>query len=94
MDILEALQKERKKHPSAEIFVSALSEWRYDEQMVMRRDLYVAYEPFLYWEDNEFFDDYDDCVITLMNRLGISEEEAEKHIEEHGYEEAIVIYAY
>lgn len=94
MDILEALQEERKRHPDAEILVAVLNEWEWDEQITVRRDWHVAYEPFLYWEDNEFFDDIDDCVVTLMDRLGISEEEAEKHIEEHGYEEAIVIYAY
>ena len=94
MDILEALQEERKKHPDAQILVAALNEWDWDGQTTVRRDWYVAWEPFLYWEDNEFFDDMDDCVVTLMDRLRISEEEAERHIEEHGYEEAIVIYAY
>lgn len=94
MDILEALQEERKKHPDAQILVAALNEWEWDGQTTVRRDWQVAWEPFLYWEDNEFFDDIDDCVVTLMDRLGISEEEAERHIEEHGYEEAIVIYAY
>lgn len=94
MDILEALQEEKEKHPNAEILVAALNEWEWDGQTTVRRDWQVAWEPFLYWEDNEFFDDMDDCVVTLMNRLGISEEEAERHIEEHGYEEAIVIYAY
>ena len=94
MDILEALQEEKEKHPNAEILVAALNEWEWDGQTSVRRDWQVAWEPFLYWEDNEFFDDMDDCVVTLMDRLGISEEEAERHIEEHGYEEAIVIYAY
>ena len=94
MDILEALQEEREKHPDAQILVAALNEWEWDGQTTVRRDWQVAWEPFLYWEDNEFFDDMDDCVVTLMDRLGISEEEAERHIEEHGYEEAIVIYAY
>lgn len=94
MDILEALQEERKKHPDAQILVAAMNEWGWDGQTTVRRDWQVAWEPFLYWEDNEFFDDMDDCVVTLMDRLGISEEEAERHIEEHGYEEAIVIYAY
>ena len=94
MDILEALQEERKKHPDAQILVAAMNEWEWDGQTTVRRDWQVAWEPFLYWEDNEFFDDMDDCVVTLMDRLGISEEEAERHIEEHGYEEAIVIYAY
>lgn len=94
MDILEALQEERKKHPDAGILVAALNEWEWDGQTTVRRDWQVAWEPFLYWEDNEFFDDMDDCVVTLIDRLGISEEEAERHIEEHGYEEAIVIYAY
>ena len=94
MDILEALQEEKEKHPNAEILVAALNEWDWDGQTTVRRDWQVAWEPFLYWEDNEFFDDMDDCVVTLMDRLGISEEEAEKHIEKHGYEEAIVIYAY
>lgn len=94
MDILEALQEERKRHPDAEILVAALNEYEWDQQITVRRDWQVAYEPFLYWDDNEFFDDYDDCVVTLMERLGISEREAEKHVEEHGHEEAIVIYAY
>lgn len=94
MDILEALQEERKRHPDTQILVAAMNEWEWDGQTTVRQDWQVAYEPFLYWEDNEFFDDMDDCVVTLMDRLGISEEEAEKHIEEHGYEEAIVIYAY
>lgn len=94
MDILEALQEERKKHPGVQILIAALNEWEWDGQTTVRRDWQVAWEPFLYWEDNEFFDDMDDCVVTLMDRLGISEEEAERHIEEHGYEEAIVIYAY
>lgn len=94
MDILEALQEEKEKHPNAEILIAALNEWDWDGQTTVRRDWHVAWEPFLYWEDNEFFDDMDDCVVTLMDRLGISEEEAERHIEEHGYEEAIVIYAY
>ena len=94
MDILEALQEERKKHPDAQILVAAMNEWEWDGQTTVRRGWQVAWEPFLYWEDNEFFDDMDDCVVTLMDRLGISEEEAEKHIEEHGYEEAIVIYVY
>lgn len=94
MNILEALQEERKKHPDAQILVAAMNEWEWDGQTTVRRDWQVAWEPFLYWEDNEFFDDMDDCVVTLIDRLGISEEEAERHIEEHGYEEAIVIYAY
>lgn len=41
-----------------------------------------------------FYDDYDDCVSYLMERLDINEKEAEEHIEKNGYEEAIVIYAY
>ena len=94
MELWEAVQEERKKHPEVQVLVAALNEYEWDQQITVRRDCQVTYEPFLYWEDNEFFDDYDDCVVTLMDRLGISEEEAEKHIEEHGYEEAIVIYAY
>lgn len=94
MDILEALQEERKRHPDAEILVAALSEWEYDGQTVVRRDWQVAYEPFLYWEDDMFYDDYDDCVQDLMDRLGLDEKEAGEHIEKNGYEEAIVIYAY
>lgn len=94
MDILEALQEERKRHPDAQILVAAMNEWEWDGQITVRRDWQVAYEPFLYWEDDAFYDDYDDCVSDLMERLDISEKEAEEHIEKNGYEKAIVIYAY
>ena len=94
MDILEALQEERKKHPNAQILIAAINEWYYDGQIVIRRDWNVSYEPFLYWEDDVFYDDYDDCVQNLMDRLDLTEDKAEEHIEQNGYEEAIVIYAY
>ena len=94
MDILEALQEKKEKHPNAEILVAALNEYEWDQQTTVRRDWQVAYEPFLYWENDVFYDDYDDCVSNLMERLGLSEKEAEEHIEKNGYEEAIVIYAY
>ena len=94
MDILEALQEERKKHPSAEIFVAAMNDWRWDGQTTVRRDWDVDYEPFLYLEDDVFYDDYDDCVQDLMEKLSLTEDEAEARIEKNGYEEAIVIYAY
>lgn len=94
MDILEALQEEREKHPDAKILVAAMNEWKWDDQVTVRRDLYVAYEPFLYWEGDVFYNDYDDCVQDLMEGLDISEKEAKEHIEKNGYEEAIVIYAY
>lgn len=94
MDILEALQEERKRHPDAEILVAALNEYEWDQQITVRRDWQVAYEPFLYWEDDMFYDDYDDCMQDLMERLNLDEREAEEHIEKNGYEEAIVIYAY
>lgn len=48
MDILEALQEEKEKHPNAEILVAALNEYEWDGQTTMRRDWQVAYEPFLY----------------------------------------------
>lgn len=94
MELWEAVQEKRKEHPEVQVLVAALNEYEWDQQITVRRDWQVAYEPFLYWDDIEFFDDYDDCVVCLMDRLGISEEEAKKHIEEHGHEEAIVIYAY
>ena len=94
MDILEALQEERKKHPDAEILIAAMNEWDYDGQTVVRRDWHVSYEPFLYWGDDVFYDDYDDAMEDLMEALDLTEEEAKEHIEKNGYEEAIVIYAY
>lgn len=94
MDILEALQEERERHPDKKIIVAAISEWEHDGEMVMRRDTHVAYEPFLYCEGDVLYDDYDDCVQDLMDRLDLTEEEANKHINGNGYEDAIVIYAY
>ena len=92
--MLEALQEERKEHPDAQILVAAMNDWEWDGQTTIRRAWQVAYEPFLYWEGGRFYDDMDDCLNDLMDSLGITEEEAERHIEQNGYEEAIVIYAY
>lgn len=94
MDILEALQEERNKHPDTQILVAAMNEWEWDGQTSIRRAWQVAYEPFLYWEGDKFYDDYDDCLDDIMDRLDMDEAEANEYIEENGYEEAIVIYAY
>ena len=92
--MLEALQEERKRHPDAQILVAAMNDWGWDGQTTVRRAWQIEYEPFLYWEGGRFYDDMDDCLNDLMDSLGIAEEEAERHIERNGYEEAIVIYAY
>lgn len=94
MDILEALQEERKKHPDTQILVAAMNEWEWDGQTSIRRAWQVAYEPFLYWEGDRLYDDYDDCLDAIMDKLDMDEAEANEYIEENGYEEAIVIYAY
>lgn len=93
MDILEALQEERRKHPNAQILIGAMSDWRHDGEMTLWRDWYIDYEPFLYWEGDVFYDDYDECAEDLMDRLDLTREEADEYIERNGYEDAIVVYA-